>query len=193
MNMIRMILSDLLSPAYMILSFIAILSRYNNNLKILSSHGKTTTTTISPSSLSSWFSLPSRWFWISKRYFVHFYVTGLISTAIACYYFHDNNFDDDSYPPQQQQQQQQQNNNNDNNNNNKKEVADIIRMIVIFLLIIHLLRRLYECIFIQQHHKESSRMNIAGYALGVGYYLVLPLVFLDIDLYYSYNCDSCHR
>jgi hypothetical protein len=56
-------------------------------------------------------------------------------------------------------------------------------MIDIILLIIHLFRRSYECIFIQQHHEESSKINIAGYALGVGYYLVLPLVFLDIDIY----------
>lgn len=49
------------------------------------------------------------------------------------------------------------------------------------MLVVHLIRRAYECAFVQQHAKESSKMHIAGYALGLGYYLVLPFVFWDVD------------
>jgi hypothetical protein len=46
------------------------------------------------------------------------------------------------------------------------------------LLSLHLLRRTYECLFVHQW-TAKSKMHVAGYLLGAGHYLVLPLVFLD--------------
>jgi hypothetical protein len=46
------------------------------------------------------------------------------------------------------------------------------------LLSLHLLRRTYECLFVHQF-SANSKMHLAGYLLGVGHYLALPLVFLD--------------
>ena len=171
------VVTDLLTPGYILLSFVAVASRYNNILKLLASHGKTSTSTTtvgttatkatifssSSSTSSSW----SSWYWISKRNFVHFYLVGLLSTAIitTCHYYDDYYY----------------------YNNIQQYCADTTKIkmktktaptiIAVVLLVIHLVRRAYECIYVQRYRKESSKMHVAGYALGVGYYLVLPLVF----------------
>jgi hypothetical protein len=44
------------------------------------------------------------------------------------------------------------------------------------LLFVHLSRRLYECLYVHQFRPESQ-MNLAGYLLGIGHYLILPLGF----------------
>lgn len=44
------------------------------------------------------------------------------------------------------------------------------------LLFLHLFRRIYECIYVHQS-RPTSQMHIAGYLLGVGHYIILPLVF----------------
>jgi hypothetical protein len=48
------------------------------------------------------------------------------------------------------------------------------------LLMLHLGRRVYECRYIQQYNDASSKMHVAGYFLGIGHYLVLPLVFWNV-------------
>jgi 3-oxo-5-alpha-steroid 4-dehydrogenase 3 len=125
----RICLMDLLAPFYVLLSLIAISSRSIPILATLASHGKT-------------WKASSHWWWISKRYFVHFYVTGILSLLVATsYYWYPN-------PP---------------------SLAQI-------LLFMHLLRRIYECCYVHRS-RPSSQMHVAGYCLGVGHYLILPLVF----------------
>jgi len=201
------LITDLLSPGYILLSLVAIMSRYNNVLKMLSSHGKTSTTGTTTTTTSTkrmlthssfWFSFSSsRWFWISKRCFVHFYLTGLSSTAIVCYCYYYNNNNNSSKFIKNDEGGDTNNGtgraNDENENGNRIIIRQssmlsllmmsrIIMIVAIILLAVHLFRRSYECLFVQQYHKESSKMHIAGYALGLGYYLVLPLVFLDIDI-----------
>lgn len=175
-RVVLFVVTNLLAPGYIILSVVAVVSRYNSFLKELASHGKTSTNDSSlnssdttqkiQKSTSSFLSWPA-WCWVSKRRFVHFYFVGLLSTAIAtticysdCYYekIHDHHIDGGI-------------------------LGEMIlsRMVAVVLLVIHIVRRSYECLYIHQHSEESSKMHIAGYALGVGYYTVLPLVFWDID------------
>ncbi len=154
----------MLAPGYIILSFLAVLSRYNKVLKELSSHGKTSTTkkTIEKNTLPT----PS-WCWISKRRFVHFYFVGIISTAVITKYHFD------CYREKSRDQRFE------------RVLFDetlLSRGTAVILLVIHIFRRAYECLYIQQYSDDSSKMHIAGYSLGVGYYLVLPLVFWDIDV-----------
>jgi len=82
---------------------------------------------------------------------------------------------------QQQQQQQQHAPHTANVVSTHGITSSSSRVIAVVLLVVHLIRRAYECAFVQQHAKESSKMHIAGYALGLGYYLVLPFVFWDVD------------
>ena len=77
--------TDILSPGYIILSLVVMASRHNETLSLLASHGKTATTARPRKLLLTW---PS-WCWISKRYFAHFYWTGLLSTAIVYNYHHN--------------------------------------------------------------------------------------------------------
>ena len=148
----------MLAPGYIMLSFLAILSRRNKILKELASHGKTSTQKIEKKTLSS------QWCWISKRRFAHFYFVGIISTLVVTticlhqekitYEHVDRVLFDETFSS---------------------------RTAAVVVLMIHVFRRAYECLYIQQYSNESSKMHIAGYALGVGHYLVLPLVFWDID------------
>lgn len=172
---ILFVVTNLLTPAYVILSLVAVASRCNNILKALASHGKTSTneyamistdaterTTMRTKLSSSW----SSWCWVSKRRFVHFYLVGLLSTAIATIYHLDYYNENIRYHPI-----------------DWEELGEniICRTTAVVLLVIHIIRRAYECLYVQQYRRESSKMHIAGYALGVGHYVVLPLVFWDID------------
>ena len=152
------ILTDLLSPAYILLSITAIISRYNPLLKTLAAHGKTTITSTSSSEQEAKpvtiAKKSSRFLWVSKRWFIHFYITGLLSVflmGLIVVTNHDGGIS-----------------------------GDTICCPAIILLTIHLIRRAYECLFVQQYRKQSSQMHLAGYALGMGHYLVLPLVFWNI-------------
>lgn len=160
------IVTHLLAPAYTLLSVVVILSRYNSVLKLLSSHGKTcinhsgTGTTAERTTASS----PS-WCWISKRYFAHFYLIGLVSIAAATN-FQWNSMDKNEFDHLR-------------SSTSATTTAVTFRTYAVFLLVIHLLRRAYECIYVQQYRRGSSKMHIAGYGLGLGYYLILPLVFWE--------------
>lgn len=50
--------------------------------------------------------------------------------------------------------------------------------VAVSLLLIHLARRCRECLFVHEW-RPSSKMHIAGFLLGVGHYILLPLVFVD--------------
>ena len=214
-----LLITGLLAPFYFLLSLVATLSRYDNFLTVLSSHGKTSTAIVCTStsctsttsatantviataansnnasnaittniSLSSLVS-PSV-LWISKRYFSHFYLTGLLSNGIIYYCY-------SCFHPHHYQGQQQHGSDNHNEGSSGDRIPNnYVNDVSIVLLTIHLLRRLYECLFVQQHCKVSSKMHVAGYALGVVYYLVLPIVFLDlgnIDTGTSGNNNNDH-
>lgn len=55
-----------------------------------------------------------------------------------------------------------------------------IDVVFFILLLSHLIRRLYECLYVHRW-RSKSRMHIAGYLVGVLHYLFLPFVF------YSYK------
>ena len=178
------LLTNLLSPCYTLLSLVAVASRRNSILKAFAVHGKTSIEKVvvntscavgrgtgrnnarskhnldhpSESRLSQC--------WISKRRFVHFYVSGLVSTAIAtlfhmnAYYNRRSHHDIDT---------------------ETLDKINLTRTAAVVVLVIHIARRAYECLYIQQYRKESSKMHIMAYLLGLGHYIVLPLVFWDID------------
>lgn len=152
-----------LVPGYILLSLVAVLSRRNITLKELASHGKTSATKDTTGGGES--SSPS-WCWISKRCFAHFYFIGLLSTFLTAMYQLKCYREKKQY-----------------HHFDRGLLGEIflIRTAAVVLLIIHIARRAYECLYIQQYRDESSKMHIAGYALGMGHYAVLPLVFWDID------------
>ncbi len=162
-RMILFVLTNLLVPGYFVLSLLAVLSRYNRILKKLAAHGKTSMTKEATERETS--SSPS-WFWVSKRCFVHFYYVGISSILFTSIWHLDLFHEKIRY-----------------HHTDRGFLGEIIssRTVAVVLLMIHVIRRAYECLYIQQYRDESSKMHIAGYALGVGHYLVLPLVFWDID------------
>jgi hypothetical protein len=154
MRLMLLMLSDLLSLAYPALSVAAVSSRYISSLKRLASHGKTS---MSPSKVNHHH---HNWMWISKQCFVHFYILGLIAMATVSMVHADSTITLGHGGSQ----------------STSTHAATMARL----LLALHLCRRAYECLFVQQYDKQSSKMHIAGYALGMGHYLVLPLVFWDV-------------
>jgi 3-oxo-5-alpha-steroid 4-dehydrogenase 3 len=137
------LLADWLAPLYVALSLIAVASRGSAFLRTLASHGKT----LQPKLMTQWLD----YFWVSKRYFVHFYITGLVSLVavfISCQGISDTKL-------------------------------LIISVPATMLLGFHLLRRTYECLHVHQFRK--SKMHVAGYLLGMGHYLVLPMVFVETN------------
>lgn len=177
-------LTDLLSPLYILLSLIAVASRYSPLLKVLASHGKALSASPSPSSgrannregifierkkssiqkWSTW--LESRpWCWVSKRCFVHFYIVGLVSLATTFAIMMRAHPFTAPKP---------------HGRGRGGSCTHAVVAAPTCLLLLHLLRRVYECLRIQQYDDHgSSKMHVAGYALGIGHYAVLPLVFLD--------------
>lgn len=137
----------LVSPAYVLLSLVAILSRRICFLKTLASHGKT------KEKSQVW------WSWnVPKRYFTRFYVIGLISATII---FHTTT----KWPLSLTQT----------------------------TLYVHLCRRLLECLFIHKFRAESE-MHVAGFMLGIGHYVALPLVFvrrISTQQELSFLCTVC--
>ncbi|KAG7341668.1 3-oxo-5-alpha-steroid 4-dehydrogenase-domain containing protein [Nitzschia inconspicua] len=156
------IATDLLSPAYLFLSVMAVCSRYNSILKKLASHGKTTAVTTVTTTTTGVVTLQKKstnnsrnsWLWISKKCFVHFYLIGLLSIGMVMSLASNNTTD----------------------NTPTITTTTAARA----LLILHLCRRVCECLFVQRF-RSSSKMHVAGYALGMGHYLVLPLVFWNVS------------
>lgn len=140
------LLAEALPPIYLFLSFIAIASFVIPFLRDLASHGKCRSSADNTGRLHHKL-LHGETFLVPKRYFLHFYVTGLFSTA-ALY----------TYSKHQE-----------GSNQNSLALA---------LLIAHLARRCWECLFVHAW-SPTSRMHIAGYALGIMHYVLLPLVFVD--------------
>jgi 3-oxo-5-alpha-steroid 4-dehydrogenase 3 len=60
------------------------------------------------------------------------------------------------------------------------ERLDSVRTVAQSLLLLHVLRRLYECIYVHQW-RSSSRMHWLIYLLGLFYYTILPFFFCRLD------------
>ena len=81
-----MMLMELLLPlVYIVLSLTAIASRYYYVpvLRTMSSHGKMRMTRRTTSSMSSSLLLNSKYMWVPKRWFCHFYIFGLLMVMVV--------------------------------------------------------------------------------------------------------------
>lgn len=166
------LLDTLLTPIYVLLTLIVLSSLVVPFLQDLASHGKTryaaTATGSAPTQQrhgyeSSAAFLPSLMrrlshgdeFLIQKRFFLHFYICGLLSLAVVFYF--SASFPDPTM---------------DRN-------PSVRNMTTLSLLGIHLTRRLYECLHVHRTTSQS-KMHLAGYLLGVLHYLLLPIVFVPL-------------
>jgi 3-oxo-5-alpha-steroid 4-dehydrogenase 3 / polyprenol reductase len=150
----------LVAPAFLVLTAVALLSTLLPVLQQLASHGKTRidihhskddNINSPPSSL---FNHPR--FWIQKRFFLHFYVVGLISLAAFLFLANPTavtNSHQLAFPP-------------------------------ILLLTFHLARRWYECRSIHKYSTQSQ-MHLAGFICGIFHYLFLPFLLFDTDCFSS--------
>jgi len=144
------ILGVWVTPAFCILTVIALLSTLVPFLQELASHGKTrvaTTTSAEEKDKSKWW---HALLWINKRYFLHFYIIGLLSLGFFVW----------SQPQQEQ---------------HGKDGG----VVVVWLLALHLVRRCYECLAVHCY-SQNSQMHVAGYICGIFHYTFLPYVLLDI-------------
>ena len=182
------IIINFVTPFYIVLSIIALASRKISFLATISSHGKTITrATTSITTLNNFYI--QQYFWVPKRYFLHFYIVGItclilylllpffkvssilssiLSSVLSSY---DNN------------------NNNDSDNDDVAEAAAAAAVVVVLSVVeatlaLHLIRRIYECLKVhnmfeqQQKQKETSKMHIAGYLLGIIHYIILPFALV---------------
>ena len=125
-------------------------------------------------------------FTISKSRFSDFYVVGIAMTAILLVMLtstalvasddavcttndNDNDYDHQACNPHD-------NDHHNSNIGNNLSLKTSFRP-TLLLLLTHLLRRYYECNFIQQSNTSSSKMHVAGYLLGLVHYLCLPFVY----------------
>ncbi|CAB9504345.1 Polyprenol reductase 1 [Seminavis robusta] len=177
------ILGFLVSPAYLCLMVVALLSTLVPFLKDLASHGKTLTKLSSHASTtandersphaagnssgdsgesfqnSTWIQQFSqgKMFQIHKRCFLHFYVAGLLSLAWFAL------------------------------STAATHKTSSCHNQGMLLLALHLARRCYECLRIHQY-SENSFMHLAGYVCGVFHYLFLPWMVFDDKI----TCNDNH-
>jgi hypothetical protein len=152
-------------PGYGLMTLMVYLSYGVPWLRALASHGKTRgsipppavggpqqkKTATTTTILRSF--LDGELFWIRKKRFAQFYFVGIAWLTLFVWIAQDHG-------PQQQ------------------GVIFALRPSTA-LLYLHLVRRLYECLHVHQW-RESSRMHVAGYAVGLIHYLWLPTVFVTI-------------
>jgi 3-oxo-5-alpha-steroid 4-dehydrogenase len=154
-------------PGYCAMTLMVYLSYGMPLLQALASHGKTRRRSrivvtvpatssggqpIGPTTTIRAF-LDSEFFWIRKRRFSQFYYVGIAWLTLYVWLA-------------------------------QKDISSKNNVLVIAhpsiaILYLHLLRRLYECLWVHKW-SESSRMHIAGYAVGLIHYLWLPSVFITI-------------
>lgn len=158
-------------PIYIILTAVAVLSTVSPALTSLSSHGKTrlySNKCLDSNNSKSvgrglcqqiWnFVLNSNYLSVKKSRFIDFYAIGGIITTIIILINHKmiGGADEDI--------------------NTKTTTTEHTHCLPAYLLLIHLVRRFFECLWVQKS-VSTSRMHVAGYLLGVIHYLCLPLVF----------------
>ena len=135
----------LVAPAYCCLTIIALLSPLVPFLRDLASHGKT----LEEGRTSHHFPHVET-LQVHKRFFVHFYVAGLIAMTI---------FISTADPSGMSWHHHHQ-------------------WLEMTLLILHLGRRCYECLFVHCY-SSNSRMHLAGYICGIVHYLFLPFMLFE--------------
>ena len=168
MGSLRCSIGLLVTPAFLCLTGVALLSTLIPFLQELALHGKTRPDTKPPengpdanqnnSSRSSTetscaadyyrhFFLRGDVLLINKRYFLHFYVAGSLSLAAFLL--------------------------------GTPTDPEFIPWDLVLLVAIHLLRRCYECRMVHRY-SQNSKMHIAGYICGVFHYLFLPFMMLGV-------------
>lgn len=115
-------------------------------LRELSTHGKTREK--EPSSAAFW--RPVARLTVPKRYFLHFYVLGLLSTLTTALLYGQ-----------------------DANN------SVLLLRPTGAMLLVHLTRRMGECLFVHAW-RSDSRMHAAGYLLGILHYALVSLTFIAV-------------
>ena len=144
----------LVAPIYLTMAVCAYTTFFSTTLESFSLHGKLR--------IDHDARIESR-FWkkidlalVPKRWFFHFYIFGLASAFSILSYqistiIYDPSFQFVTWP--------------------------VPKLLLWGSLISHLTRRLYECFRV--HQWNDARMNIAGYAVGLIHYILLPLCFMD--------------
>jgi 3-oxo-5-alpha-steroid 4-dehydrogenase 3 len=163
------LLDTLVTPVYVVLTFVALSSLAVPFLQDLASHGKTRDTVFSSASIqqqhryrSSTDFFPSlvrrvshgEEFLVPKKFFLHFYVCGLLSFAVLYLGASFAASTMDGNP-------------------------SLSHSTTLFLLLIHLSRRLYECLHVHIWTSQS-KMHLAGYLVGIMHYILLPFVFVSV-------------
>lgn len=177
MSEIACLFALLVSPAFLCLTGVTLISTWSPPFQELASHGKTRITycpgtrnihTVTHSSksekqrsnswlLKSWQSfLYGSEFLVNKKFFLHFYIAGLLSLCLFLY---------DAYKHKDE---------------NGMHNLCSCEWPAIFLLLIHLLRRSYECICVHRY-SQNSKMHLAGYICGMFHYTFLPFILLNVN------------
>lgn len=170
------LLDAVITPVYVLLTLVALSSLEVPFLQDLASHGKTRDTASASASIqqqhgcrSSAAFFPSlvrrvshgEEFLVQKKFFLHFYVCGLLSFVVLCLVasFAAPTMD-------------------------RKPLLSHATTLV--LLGLHLSRRLYECVYVHRWTPQS-KMHLAGYLLGILHYMLLPMVFISVPCSHWHN------
>jgi len=97
-------------------------------------------------------------FLIQKRYFICFYVFGIVHLLILASFL--------STEPRRAA-------------GDHRAAFDVLERPTIAVIALHLIRRVYECIFVHQW-KFDSKMHVSAFLLGMFHYFLLPLVFVEV-------------
>mmetsp|Transcript_27981 Transcript_27981/g.56165 ORF Transcript_27981/g.56165 Transcript_27981/m.56165 type:complete len:337 (+) Transcript_27981:26-1036(+) len=170
MNNHMILLCHAVGPIYITLTAAALLSIVSPALNSLSSHGKTRLLSNKCHGNNNHesvccslyqrirnFVLHSNYLSVDKGRFIDFYAVGSIITTITIIF---------NYLKW--------------SGINTTTITEHKHWLPAYLLLIHLVRRFYECMWVQKS-VSTSRMHIAGYLLGVIHYLCLPFVFIPIN------------
>lgn len=66
------------------------------------------------------------------------------------------------------------------------EDISLISSFILFCFLLHTMKRLYECLFISVFGSRS-RMNIAGYLIGMSFYIAAPFTIYEILIHSNIN------
>lgn len=112
---------------------------------------------------------------VSKSYFRHMYIVGVISGAIAIYVLLAADTETDiffSYFDDKKTRQITMYNSNYNMRQNRKTKG----LLMLALYELHVMRRLWECYYLTIY--GDSTMHVAGYCCGILHYILAPMCLL---------------
>ena len=184
---------------YLLLTIAALLSIISPVLQSLSSHGKTrlslnnnecknkiTHTHHKILQRLQHFVLTSPILTVNKCRFIDFYATGIITTILLVLLAHASALDGDNRSILQWSDVSL-------SAKNHNYYHRWSMMIPTLLLLTHLIRRYFECEWVQKS-SSSSQMHLAGYLLGILHYICLPIVLVPLPPYSHYDYDvTCTR